>query len=297
MTMLARIHGRWVSALALGLAAGCAEMPEDQAFSVGEEQRSIVGGASTAAGQYPATGMLLKGRRYRCTATLIKPDVAITAAHCLQDNGASFGEYAFSLDRDLSDLVADDPIPVLVYHQHPQYIHEDKPTDVGRVNDVGVIILERPVEDVPVERLHMANVPAFLEIGAELDLCGYGMATWYERSTAGIQRSAHVFVDHLADWEMRLTHDDPQPCNGDSGAPLFVENESGRWIAAIVVRAVGETHLCDNGAVATRIAPYALWIEKASLDRDPGCSVGAGAGPSGAAPLALLLLLRLRRRR
>jgi len=260
-----------------------------------EESQAIVGGVSTAEGEFPATGMLLKGRRYRCTATLIAPDVALTAAHCLGETG--FGEFAFSLDRDMSDLEASDPIPVIAYHRHPDYQEQDKPTDIAHVNDVAVVILQWPVTGVPVEQLYTPNLPAFFGSGTELGLCGYGITEWYERSSVGIQRTARVVIDQVADYEMRIAAENPQPCLGDSGAPLFVDTAAGRRIAGVVVRAVGETLHCDNGAIATRIEPYSDWIERASLDHEMACAAGGRApSPIALALLALFVLLRARRR-
>src|SRR5688572_15111716 len=89
-TMAAGANARLVPVLVvLGASACTDEMP------LGVEEQGIVGGVSTGPDDYPATGMLMRGRHYRCTATLIAPDVAITAAHCLNETG--FGEFAFSL--------------------------------------------------------------------------------------------------------------------------------------------------------------------------------------------------------
>src|SRR5688572_23765152 len=261
----------------------------------GEEGHAIVGGVNTVEGDFPATGILLKGRGYRCTATLIQPDVVLTAAHCLADTG--FGDFKFSLDRDMSDLEVANPVPVIAYHRHPDYQDQDKPTDIGHVNDVAVAILAWPIEGVPVEQLYTPNLPAEFGAGTELGLCGYGITEWYERSSVGIQRTARVVIDQVADYELRIAASDPQPCLGDSGAPLFVDTAAGRRIAGVVVRAVGETLHCDNGAIATRIEPYHQWIEKASLDHDMGCAAGGRTGsPIAASLLALLALWRARRR-
>jgi secreted trypsin-like serine protease len=263
--------------------------------AIAEEGQAIVGGVSTAEGDFPATGMLLKGRHYRCTATLIQPDVVLTAAHCLVDTG--FGDFSFSLDRDLSDLEAANPVPVIAYHRHPGYRDQDKPTDIGQVNDVAVAILEWPIEGVPVEQLYTPNLPADLAAGSELGLCGYGITEWYERSSVGVQRTARVMIDRMADFEMRIGASDPQPCLGDSGAPLFVDTAAGRRIAGVVVRAVGETLHCDNGAIATRIEPYNQWIQRASLDHDMGCAAAGRTGsPFAGSLLALVALWRARRR-
>lgn len=275
------------SACAIDIDAG------DTDEETGSIDRAIVGGHSSEPGAYAATGALVRGLTYRCTATLIAPDVAVTAAHCLADQG--FGDFSFTLDPDLSDG-PDDLIPVLVYHQHPDFqVDGAELADIGKRNDVGVIILAEPIEGVAVEELdagdQLASAATALTTGMELALCGYGREQWSEAGTAGVKRDAVVFVDLIDAWELKTTGEDPQPCRGDSGGPLFVPAGDGRRIAGLVSRATGSSSMCNTGAIYTRVAPYAEWIAEASRDRDTGCAIGGGGGGAVWPVVALLSAL------
>ncbi len=278
--------------------AGCAAVDDIDADDIDSVDRAIVGGQSSEPGAYAATGALVRGLTYRCTATLIAPDVAVTAAHCLADQG--FGDFSFTLDPDLSDG-PDDLVPVMAYHQHPEFqVAGTDLAEIGQRNDVGVIILAEPIDGVAVEELdtgeELASAPAALSGGMQLTLCGYGREEWSEAGTSGVKRDAVVFVDQLADWELNTTGEDPQPCRGDSGGPLFVQAGGGRRIAGLVSRATGASSMCDTGAIYTRVAPYADWIAEASLDRDTGCAVGGGGGAAWPAVLLACLLAAAARR-
>jgi hypothetical protein len=277
-------------ACAAVLVAGCSA-----ADRVGDARQSVIGGESSEPGSYPATGALLHGLAYRCTATLIAPDVAITAAHCLAEGG--FGDFGFTLDADLGDGMGH-PIEVLAHHQHPAFQEDgEELQEIGQRNDVGVVILAEPIEGVAVEELDLGLDPAgddsALITGSTLTLCGYGRDEWAAPSTGGVKRDGVVYVDRMGDWELQTTDEDPQPCRGDSGAPLFAEGPDGRRIAALVSRATGDSHKCDSGGIHTRVAPYADWIAEAARDRDTGgCKAGGGrAGGAGAVLVLAACLL------
>jgi secreted trypsin-like serine protease len=281
-------------ALAVLETAGCAT----EVDATGAVAQTIIGGESTDPGEYPATGALIRGRSYRCTATLIAPDVAITAAHCMEEGG--WGDFGFTLDADLT-VTVDDIVPVLLYHKHPDFVGYDNGKDytkMGQRNDVAIIILDEPILDVPVERMDTANDADDLPSGAELTLCGYGRDHWSVPTTAGRKRDGVVYVDRATSWELQTIDEDPQPCKGDSGGPLFRETEDGRVIAGLVSRASGLSHMCDSGAIYTRVATYTDWVERASLDRDTGgCSAGASRTGWWLVLLAWIVLpLRARRR-
>ena len=241
---------------------------------------AIVGGAPSEPSAFPATGMLVvqSGPQsgLMCTATLIAPDVALTAAHCLKP--PRFGGFGFTLDPDASDGTAE-VVPVLLYHQHPAFDDSvDKFLDLGARNDIGIIILSRPILDVMPEQIDRSASGPVVDPGSQLALCGYGRVQW-DLTAPAIKRDAHVVVDRAQDREFSTTAVDPQPCNGDSGGPLFADTPTGRRIVGVVSRAMGPSVMCDTGAIITRVGPYAKWIDQESQDRDRGgCSVGAHGG-------------------
>lgn len=251
----------------------------------------IIGGDTSAPNEFPATGMLLIGTHMICTATLIAPDVAITAAHCLTP--PIFGAFGFSLDTNAADGT-DNIIPVSFTHQHPDF--DDGVEDflgLSVRNDVGVLILETPILDVTPAQLDSPGLGTAIDPGNQLAMCGYGRIAWYTGALA-LKRDAVVLVDQITDYEFSTAATDPQPCIGDSGAPLFADTLDGTRIVGLVSRAMGTSEMCDSGAIITRVGPYASWIEEASHDRDAGCSAGGGGS---LLPLAALGAFLVRRRR
>jgi MYXO-CTERM domain-containing protein len=277
------MHGCWTSAAVL-MMAGCAVEP------LATRSHAIIGGDQSQANAYRATGALTATGRLRCTATLIAPDVVLTAAHCLDD--PPFGYLGFTLDADLTDGVGG-IVKALIAHRHPDF-HEDGDDlrDLSDRNDIGVVILEHPILDVAIEPF---DLEAEVTSGSSLALCGYGRTEWTD-VTAGVKSDAVVLVDRMAKLELSTVSEDPQPCRGDSGGPLFAETPEGHVLTGLVSRAYGMSNHCDTGSIITRVAPYAAWIAKASQDRDAGCSAGRGGG-LWLVPLALLGLLGLGRRR
>lgn len=254
---------------------------------------AIIGGDTSEPSEFPATGMLVNRDQLLCTATLIAPDVAVTAAHCLHE--PAFGTLGFSLDSDSTDGTGN-VVEVTIYHPHPDF--DDDVTDfvnLGVRNDIGIVILKQPILDVVPEQLDRPESGTTLDTGNPLAMCGYGRLLWYTGSIAQ-KRDAQVLVDRTQRFEFSTTATNPQPCTGDSGAPLFVESPLGRRIVGVVSRAVGTSRMCDTGAIITRVAPYATWIDDASRDREPGCSAGGGGSLLPLGVLSALHALRRRRR-
>jgi len=271
------MRGLWMLLL-----TGCVGQGLEPGPATSEASRPIVGGTQTP-GAYPATGAVTAGMRLRCTGTLIAPDVVLTAAHCLKP--ATFGYLGFTLDTDVA-TGAQDVVKALVTHQHPDFIEGDV-LELGARNDVGVMILERPIAiaEQYLEPYELALEPS---PEATLSICGYGRDVWAQVA-GGVKRTADVLVAGVDTLEFATAETGPQPCSGDSGAPLFDDLPEGHALVGIVSRAFGDTIMCNSGAIVTRTAPYAAWIEEAAGDRRTGCG--------GCLLLPFALTPRRRRRR
>jgi uncharacterized protein (TIGR03382 family) len=274
------------SILAIAIIASACSVDTTSAAS-----SAIIGGDTSAPNEFPATGMLVVGRQMLCTATLIAHDVILTAAHCLAD--PLFGDFGFTLDTDASDGI-DNIIPVRFTHQHPDF-DDGVENFLGLAvrNDIGIGILESEILDVPAAPVDTPLFQTAIDTGNQLAMCGYGRIAWYEGEKP-IKRDAMVLVDQTQSYEFSTAPMDPQPCIGDSGAPLFIDSPDGPRIVGLVSRALGPSEMCDTGAIITRVGPYSQWIDEASRDRDSGCSA---AGGSSLLPLGALAVILARRRR
>ena len=257
-----------------------------------ETTRPIVGGHAAKPGAYPATGALVIGKAYHCTATLIASDIALTAAHCLVSVAGT--DLGFTLDADVTDGDLGEVVPVFRALRHPGF-RVRMPPEVSQADDIGLVVLRHPIEGVTPELLVDPGVPLPVADGSDLAVCGYGLALWYQPGAVGVKRDAFVEIDAMSQFEVSTVPGDAQPCNGDSGGPLFVRTPEGQRLFAVVSRSAGSSNHCDVGAIATLTAPYVDWIAEVSVaESAAGCAVG---GPASAAwPAVLLLLWRARRR-
>ena len=283
---------RWGLALAIAvLGSACAvDAPAPSADRT--VSQAIINGDTSELNEFPATGMVMFGKRAVCTGTLIAPDVVLTAAHCLDTKG--YGGFGFSLDLDGIDGI-EDVVTSAVHHAHPSFdSRTNEFTDISVRNDIGVLVLDTPIVGVEPEKIEQPEDEAVIEPGTELSLCGYGRFVW-RIAALPHKRDAKVVIDRSEPFEFSTTAVDPQPCKGDSGGPLFAETANGRRIVGVVSRAMGRSEMCDTGGIVTRVKPYDDWLFLASHDHNTG---GCSAGGGGAAlPFGLIALAAVRRRR
>ena len=279
---------QWSPVLAIALLVPACAV--DRVDPVARASQQIIGGDPSEPSEFMATGMIVARGRLICTATMIARDVGLTAAHCLKT--PQFGSLGFTLDVDASNGT-EDVVDIRFAHMHPDFDDAVDPyVDLAVRNDIGVFILAHPI-DAANEQIDEVGIGTTVEPGNQLAMCGYGWPS-YSSGQFGLKRDANVLVDRTDAFEFSTAPANPQPCNGDSGAPLFVDTPEGRRIVGVVSRAVGRSERCDTGAIITRVAPYAEWITFASADRTEGCNAG-GAG--SLLPLGAWLAFARRRRR
>jgi hypothetical protein len=189
---------------------------------------------------------------YRCSATLAAPNVLITAAHCTD---GVIGKTIATFDTNLMD---NDPIipqavdPAAGYqsapegwyagtaHTHPNYANF---TDRDNWNDVGVIVLDEPVEGIqpaqlaPLGYLEDYRPPALHK--TDFTVVGYG--TFIAKPEEGPQKPTPTTYplirryttspgQKLTDQILQLNgnihdqHGGGGTCFGDSGGPVLLNN-------------------------------------------------------------------------
>jgi hypothetical protein len=222
---------------------------------------------------HPNVGLILfyaPDGRFRCSATLVSPTVLITAAHCTDGD---LGKVLVTFDSVIAEQppspfpVAADPaagytaqeIADAGYLSGKAYTHPDYSdfTDLDNWNDVGVVVLDAPVNDIApatiaglgtLDQIKPNDLPKTL-----FTAVGYG--TEVRKPDSGPQKPAPMsfplirrYVDmpgqKLTDQILQTNGNDKDPrgtggtCFGDSGGPVFHNGE------IVAVTSYGYTSNC-----------------------------------------------------
>jgi hypothetical protein len=284
----------------------------------------IVNGTVTNA--YPAVGalLLLDDDGYGgvvCSATLVDPGTAVTAAHCVEAVNGKYAAYDayFAVG---SDIYAEDGIvdwaEVLTATQHPDY------NATTLINDLGVLDLRGEIHAADPMPVNADTVDSSW-VGQELRYVGYGVTT-DDGDDGGVRRTADIpisSVDHMFIYAYDATGTF-NVCSGDSGgAGLEILGNGVFELTAVnsfVYSPDGDKTPCVGGATGgTRVDRFLDWLDPFAdmfdADGNPvGSSTDTGSDghvglhrdengcatvtPSAASPAALLLgLLSLLSRR
>tara|TARA_B100000795_G_scaffold268389_1_gene255246 strand:+ start:218 stop:895 length:678 start_codon:yes stop_codon:yes gene_type:complete len=178
-----------------------------------------------------------QGIRKVCAATVIHPQWAITAAHCVEEtllgntlaNGRDFAVFVAGQDREIDTVII-----------HPEF-------DLENANDVDLALLRfKQASSTP------RAMPLYLqelELDSIVTLLGWG---YFGLGTTGRQYSdgsLRLAMNRIigVDRRLRIRFDDPRdsvsqalplegmPSLGDSGSPALLENEKGLFLVGITI--------------------------------------------------------------
>ncbi|PRW57207.1 chymotrypsin-1-like isoform X1 [Chlorella sorokiniana] len=214
-------------------------------FSQGAQ--AIAGGIEAAPGEVPSIAVMFyetpyTGKRVWCGGTLIRPTVVLTAGHCVAD-----GMDEMLAGVKVGVLRLDDPAAPLRnisrFIVHPDYYNSQADPDAttpGLDNDVALVLLDGPVEGVPLQRL--ADNSTEVEAGEALLAAGWGRVPGATAKTPNpntllTMELAAVDLQECKEWfaafnQSRLGGADNLcagssaangTCSGDSGGPLLLD--------------------------------------------------------------------------
>jgi hypothetical protein len=176
-----------------------------------------------------------------CTAVMVSPHVAVTAAHC--GIGASnFRDYRAVVGPDVSGA----KLPLSGARIHPTF-------DPTSFRDDLALVTIRP--EIEVEAITAFAAP---EVDGQLRVVGYGRTTG-SKLDAGTKRSGSSHVALVDERTFVLDAAPSQPCEGDSGGPAFSGD------ALVGLTSHGDP-ACTMPTTDTRIDAYLESFVKPYLD-------------------------------
>jgi secreted trypsin-like serine protease len=202
--------------------AGCAAPAETTAV------QAITNGSADS-GDPAVIGLVDDAGEVGCTASVIAPHTAITAAHCLTGRvplglRALFG----------SDVATGTLIPISDALVDPAF---DSAT---LANDLAVVTLR---EESPGGVLAMAAANG--AVGTTVETVGFG-TTSSTATDGGTKRAGTAKISDVQPTEVTAMPDPAQPCHGDSGGPMLL----GGSVVAVASR--GDA-ACSDHAIYARI--------------------------------------------
>jgi secreted trypsin-like serine protease len=253
-TVLCRRIVRWMFSFALVLPA-----PKVHAFIVGgtEMTRHDPIARSTAA-IYEPSGDGRGGAL--CTASLIGPNTAITAAHCLED-----GVYSpvMLFGTDVHDAQTERR-PVTGTIVNPAWARRQ-----GRGMDQGDIAVVKFQGRIPkgYQPAPMAAAADNWVQGETAILAGYGITNARTQEGSGVLRKTAVRVSNprVRKSEVILDQSHGQgACHGDSGGPAYVQRNGKMVLAGVTNRSYPSSAAddCAHKVVYTKVSSYRSWIKK-----------------------------------
>ncbi len=222
---------------------------------------AIVGGAPLAADRFGRSVVTIVGSRGNfCTGSLIAPSLVLTVAHCVQP-GSEYKIVQYDAERkpELQDVRS-----VAI---HPAFKMQE-------------MLAHRATADVALLRLAIAakgKAPARLGVpqpplapGNAFTVAGVGVTVRGDGKSAGITRTAGLIATgkpgtlqiRLVDPAGQGTQAGLGACTGDSGAPVFEDQQSGPAIVGVVSWSTGPNGSAGCGGLTgvTPLTLYRDWI-------------------------------------
>jgi hypothetical protein len=240
----------------------------------------VIGGA-VESGE-PATLMLEWNGQLICTATLIAPRVALTAAHCVY----SEGEYSVPTSASVVlNGAKTETAQVADYAIHGSWTGDNLSAGV----DIALLYLSAPLSPTPIM---VDRVPGAQRTGQVGKIVGFGRTTSTDRNSVGVKNSVRLQVvgtsgDNGSLLQLRSPDSTYRAsCSGDSGGPFFIGEGAQRVVAGVTSFGYGvQGDPCREDSFYVSTAYHATWINENLNGRTTGVRE-VGASPSRPQPPA-----------
>jgi len=274
--------GRALTIVASGLLAlpGCSpDAPDSERIDTAHDM--IVGGQFEEG--WAGVGALVRTESeagYQgvfCSATVIAPRWALTAAHCIrtEDFEPLPEEVQLYLGLDARPTASGDAPSAGALHRvgalisHPSYAR-------GRDFDIGLVYLSDPASDVPAFQLRTIPLTN-ANIDADMLHVGFGVDDAVAITGSGLKRSTTL---SLLGYEEGFFFSEPDGsgfCFGDSGGPAIIDAAGDEpRIAGVASRFEGEPPCIGGFSLSTRVDAHVDWLEATMAAPAPGCDTYEG---------------------
>jgi hypothetical protein len=220
----------------------------------------VGGGAPQTEGVARSVVTIVGSRGNFCTGSLIAPKLVLTVAHCVQP-GADYKIVEYGPDKQPS---LQDVKTVAV---HPGFNMQTMLAHRATA-DVALLLLGAPAKAKVPSALGMPNIP--IVVGSRFTIAGIGVTVRGDGKSGGTIRVAGlVATGKPGTLQIRLvdptglgTRDGLGACTGDSGAPVFEDQQSGPAIVGVVSWSTGPNGSAGCGGLTgvTPLTLYRDWI-------------------------------------
>ena len=222
---------------------------------------AIVGGAAAAPETIARSVVTIVGSRGNfCTGSVIAPSLVLTVAHCVQP-GADYKIVQYGADKtpQLQDVKS-----VAI---HPGFRMEAM---LGHraTADVALLRLDAPAKGKTAAPLGAPQMP--IVVGAKFTIAGVGVTVRGDGKSAGTVRSAALIATgkpgtlqiRLVDPATMGAHEGLCACTGDSGSPVFEDEQGVATIIGVVSWSTGASGSGGSGGITgvTPLTLYRDWI-------------------------------------
>jgi V8-like Glu-specific endopeptidase len=214
----------------------------------------------------PAVGVIRFDGRLHCTATVIRPKVVLTAAHCLAKETAAQIRDAAKMDF-LVGTNAEAPSRIYKITRvipHDDYVMQVAP--LALTNDVGIALLEEKFSGTPYSLPKTSLGESLCD--ATLKMVGYGYTAVSPEegpSGAGTRMAVDIPVRCEAG-TLRFGSASQGICPGDSGGPALLSRDASNPPVVVGVHSWVSSILCNGEGADERTDTHLEWF-KAALQR------------------------------